>query len=135
MRPGNRVTNPACRTTTKALEAAFFDSPSLRLKTMSRRESLQNLHIALQCLQKELKGSDEERVEAAQEAYQELLDDFCEEYPDLLSPQQFEKAKDEPDYFLGLIQLVYHSHQDQEMADYEEEQLLPYMNWELLTRI
>ncbi|MHB9098492.1 MAG: hypothetical protein ACYC5X_11810 [Syntrophales bacterium] len=100
---------------------------------MSRRESLKDLHIAIQCLQQELSGSDEEKVETAQEAYQELLDDFYDDYPDLLSPQQFEKAKDDPDYFLGLIQLAYH--QDQEIADYEEDLSLPYMNWELLTRI
>lgn len=98
---------------------------------MSRRESLKDLHIAIQCLQQELSGSDEERVEAAQEAYRELLDDFYEEYPDLLSPQQLERAKDDPDYFLMLIHLVYH--QDLEIADSEENLSLPYLNWILLT--
>ncbi len=101
---------------------------------MSRRESLKDLHIAIQCLQQELSGSDVERVEAAQEAYRELLDDFYEEYPDLLSPQQLEKGKDDPDYFLMLIQLAYRQ-QDQETDDCEEDLSLPYMNWKLLTRI
>jgi hypothetical protein len=102
---------------------------------MSRHESLKDLHIAIQCLQKELKGSDREKVEAAQEAYQELLDEFYDEYPDLLSPEQLERAEDDPDYFLMLIQLAYHQ-PDQEMDGCEEEELLlPYMNWKLLTRI
>ena len=101
---------------------------------MSRRESLKDLHIAIQCLQQELSGSHVERVEATQDAYQELLEDFYEEYPDLLSPQQLERAEDDPDYFLMLIQLAYR-HQDQEIADREEDLSLPYMNWKLLTRI
>ncbi|MHB8909936.1 MAG: hypothetical protein ACYDAA_13770 [Syntrophales bacterium] len=101
---------------------------------MSLRESLKDLHIAIQCLRQELNGADEERVEAAQEAYRELLDDFSEGYPDLLSPGQLERGKDDPDYFLMLIQLAYRQ-QDQEPDDCEEDLSLPYMNWKLLTRI
>ena len=39
-------------------------------------ELLQDLLITIQSIQKELNGSDAEKVKAAQEAYQELLDDF-----------------------------------------------------------
>ena len=49
-----------------------------------------------------------EKVKVAQEAYHELLDGFHEEYKDIMAWQQFEKAKDDPDYFLVLIQLAYH---------------------------
>jgi hypothetical protein len=86
---------------------------------MSKIELLKDLHITIQCLKKELTGDDVERVEAAQEAYEELLNDFYEEYQDQLSPEQLKKAKNDPDYFLVLIQLAYH-HQDQEIIDDKE---------------
>ena len=97
-------------------------------------ELLKDLLITIQCLQKELTGSDTEKVKVAQEAYQELLDGFYEEHQDMMIRQQYEAAKNDPDYFLVLIQLAYH-HQDQAIVDNDEEPSLPYMNWKLLTRI
>ena len=76
-------------------------------------ELLQDLLVTIQCIQKELRGSDAEKIKAAQEAYQELLDGFYEEYQDKMAPQQYKAAKDDPEYFLVLIQLAYHD-QDQE---------------------
>jgi len=52
---------------------------------------------------------DAEKVAVAQEAYQELLDGFYEEYADILAPEQYKAAKDDPDYFLRLIQLAYYA--------------------------
>ncbi|MCX5826304.1 MAG: hypothetical protein NTY86_23250, partial [Deltaproteobacteria bacterium] len=67
-------------------------------------ELLKDLLIAIQCLKKELDGSDAEKVMVAQDAYQELLDGFYEEYKDIMAPEQYRTAKDDPDYFLVLIQ-------------------------------
>ena len=71
-------------------------------------ELLQDLLVTIRCIQKELKGSDAGEVKAAQEAYQELLDSFYEEYQDKMAPQQYRTSKDDPEYFLVLIQLAYH---------------------------
>lgn len=51
-------------------------------------ELLNDLLITIRCIQKELKGPDTEKVAAAQEAYQELLNDFYDEYQDMLAPEQ-----------------------------------------------
>jgi hypothetical protein len=101
---------------------------------MSKTELLKDLLITVECLKKELMESDAEKVRVAQEAYTELLDGFCEEYQDLMARLQFEKAKDDPDYFLVLIQLAYH-YQNQAIVDNEGEQSLPYFNWKLFTQI
>jgi hypothetical protein len=45
---------------------------------MYKPELLKDLLITIQCLKKELAGSDAEKVKVAQEAYQELLDGFYE---------------------------------------------------------
>jgi hypothetical protein len=103
-------------------------------KIMYKPELLKDLLITIQCLKKELAGSDAEKVTVAQEAYRELLDDFHEEYQDMMAPEQCRAAKDDPDYFLVLIQLACY---DQEFGkiDKQGEQSLPYMNWKLLTQI
>ncbi len=97
-------------------------------------ELLNDLLITVLCIQKELKGSDIEKVKVAQEAYQELLDDFYEEYQDNLVSEQYRAAKDDPDYFSVLIQLAYHD-QVQKNVDSEGEQSIPYFNWKLFTQI
>ena len=83
---------------------------------MSTPELLKDLLVTIQCLKKELAGSDAEKVKVAQEAYRELLDGFYEEYEDMMAPEQYKTAKDDPDYFLVLIQLAYHD-QDQKNVD------------------
>ena len=97
-------------------------------------ELLKDLLATIQCLKKELTGSDAEKVKAAQEAYQELLNDFYEEYQDMMAREQYETAKDDPDYFLVLIQLAYHN-QDQKNVDSDGGQSLSYFNWKLFTQI
>ena len=101
---------------------------------MSTPELLKDLLATIQCLKKELAGSDAEKVKVAQEAYQELLDGFYEEYEDMMAPQQYRAAKDDPDYFLVLIKLAYHD-QEQKNVDNGGEQSLPYFNWKLFTQI
>ncbi len=101
---------------------------------MSKTDSLKDLHIAIQCLKKELEGADEERVEAAQEAYEELLDDFYDEYQDMLISEQYEAAKADPDYLLMLIQLAHH-YQSQGAGDGEGDASEPFFDWNLFTRI
>jgi len=71
-------------------------------------ESLKNLVVTIQAIQKEFNGTEAEKVEAAQKAYRELLDDFYEEYQDMMASEQYEKAKNNPDYFICLINLAYH---------------------------
>jgi hypothetical protein len=100
---------------------------------MTKTDLLKDLLVTIQCLQKVLAGSDIEKVKVAEEAYHELLDGFYGEYQEMIARQQFEKAKDDPDYFLVLIQLAYH-YQNQ-IVDNEGDQSLPYMNWKLFTQI
>ncbi|MFZ4437629.1 MAG: hypothetical protein ACOYOS_04320 [Syntrophales bacterium] len=101
---------------------------------MYRPELLKDLLLTIQCLKKELAGPDEEKVMAAQEAYHELLEGFYEEYGDMVAPQQYELAKNDPDYFLVLIQLAFYD-QEFEKVDKQGDQSLPYMNWKLFTQI
>jgi len=88
---------------------------------MSTPELLNDLRVTIQCIQKELAGSDEEKVKEAHEAYHELLDGFYEEYHGLMAPQQYKAAKNDPEYFLRLIELAYH-HEKQERVDKQGEQ-------------
>jgi hypothetical protein len=101
---------------------------------MSTPELLKDLLVTILSIQKELKGSDFEKIKAAQEAYQELLDGFYEEYQDIMAPEQYEGAQDDPDYFIALIQLAYY-YQNQGVVDSEGEQSLSYFNWKLFTQI
>jgi len=61
---------------------------------MYKPELLKDLLITVQCLKKEMAGSDAEKVEVAQEAYHELLDGFCEEYQDMMVPEQCRALKE-----------------------------------------
>ena len=97
-------------------------------------ELLNDLLITVLCIQKELTGSDTEKVKVAQEAYQEFLDDFYEEYQDKMAPHQYRAAKNDPDYFSVLIQLAYHD-QVQKNDGSEGEQSIPYFTWKLFTQI
>jgi hypothetical protein len=101
---------------------------------MSTPELLKDLLVTILSIQKELAGSDVKKVENAQEAYQELLDRFYEKYQDMVAPQQYEAAKDDPDYFIVLIRLAYYD-QGQSIVDSDEEQSLPYLNWKLFSQI
>ncbi|MFZ4441534.1 MAG: hypothetical protein ACOYOS_24250 [Syntrophales bacterium] len=101
---------------------------------MYRPELLKDLLIIIQCLKKELAGPDTEKVKVAQEAYQELLEGFYEEYQDIMALEQRKAARNDPDYFLVLIQLAYYD-QEFEKVDKQEDQSLPYMNWKLFTQI
>ena len=101
---------------------------------MSSPKLLKDLLVTILCIQNELKGSDAEKVKVAQEAYRELPDGFYEEYQDMIVPQQYEAARDDPDYFLVLIQLAYH-YQDQKNVDSDGGQSLSYFNWKLFTQI
>ena len=74
---------------------------------MTTPELLKDLLITIQCLKKELAGSDAEKVNVAQEAYQELLDGFYEEYQDMMAPQQYEAAEKDFEYFMRLVDLAY----------------------------
>jgi len=96
--------------------------------------TLKDLLVTILSIQKELKGSDAEKVKVAQEAYRELLDDFYEEYQEMMAPRQYELAKDDPDYFIALIQLAYY-YQSQAIVDSEGGQSLSYFNWKLFTQI
>jgi hypothetical protein len=51
-----------------------------------------------------------------------------------MAPHQYKTAKNEPEYFLVLIQMAYHD-QDTKNVDSEREQTIPYFNWKLFTQI
>jgi hypothetical protein len=93
-----------------------------------------DLLATIQCLQKELAGSDAEKVKVAQVAYRELLDGFYEEYQDMMAPRQYEGAKDDPDYFIALIQLAYY-YEGQSIVEGDGEQSPSHPDWKLFTRI
>ena len=101
---------------------------------MSTPELLKDLLVTVQCLQKELAGSDSKKTKEAKEAYRELLNQFYEEYQDMLAPQEYKGASDDPDYFLMLINLACY-HEEQQKVDKSGVQLLPYFNWKLFTQI
>jgi hypothetical protein len=64
-------------------------------KIMYSPELLKDLLITIQCLKKELAGSDAEKVKIAQEAYHELLDGFYEGYLDgRISPGAIQGRKE-----------------------------------------
>jgi hypothetical protein len=100
---------------------------------MSAPELLKGLLVTILSIQKKLKRSDAEKDKVAQEAYRELLDGFHEEYRDMIAPPQYELAKDDPDYFIALIQFAYY--QGQVIVDTDGEQSLSYPDWKLFTRI
>lgn len=97
-------------------------------------EVLNDLLITVLCIQKELKGSDIEKIKAAKEAYDELLDDFYDEYQDKLASNQYMAAKDDPDYFFVLIQLAYYD-QVQKDVDSDGAQSIPCFNGKVFTEI
>ena len=101
---------------------------------MSTPELLKDLLVTIQCLQKELTGYDAEKVKVAQEAYHKLLDGFYEAYQETMAPQQYKAAKDDPDYFLVLINLALY-HEEQKNVDNKGGQSLSYFNWKLFTQI
>jgi hypothetical protein len=99
---------------------------------MSTPVLLKDLLVTILSIQKELAGSDLEKIRVAQEAYLELLAGFYEEYHDMMAPQKYELAKNDPDYFIALIQLVYYYQQNRISIDGEEERVYP--NWKLFTQ-
>jgi hypothetical protein len=101
---------------------------------MSTPELLKDLLITILSIQKELAVSDANKGKIAQEAYRELLDGFYEEYQDMIAPQQYEAAKDDPDYFIALIKLA-HYYQGQEIVGGDVEQTARYFNWKLFSQI
>ena len=70
----------------------------------------------------------------AQEAYRELLDGFYEEYQDMMASQQYKAARDDPDYFLMLINLALYN-EGYEKVDKQGEQSISYPNWKLFKQI
>lgn len=94
---------------------------------MSTPEILKDLFVTIRYIQKEPNSTDLEKIEAAQEAYQELLNIFYQDYQDRMAPMQYKKAKDDPDYFLTLIHLAYYDH-IQINVDNSEWKLLSYRN-------
>jgi len=97
-------------------------------------DTLRDLHITIRCIQKEMDGIDAGKADVARTAYRDLLEDFYEEYYDMMSREQYEKAKDDPDYFLAMIPLAYH-YQATVLGESEGEQTAPYFNWKLFTQI
>jgi len=94
-------------------------------KTSSNFDRLKALRI-----EPYLEGHDEK----SKETYWDLVDRFYRENEEMMAPQQYRAAKDDPDYFLVLIQLAYHD-QDQKNVDSDGGQSLSYFNWKLFTQI
>lgn len=101
---------------------------------MYAADLLRDLHIIIRYIQKEMGGVDAEKAKVAAKAYRELLEDFYEEYCDTMSREQYERAKDDADYFLAVIPLAYH-YQTTVLGESEGEQAAPYFNWKLFTQI
>ncbi len=88
---------------------------------------LRDLHTTIRYIQKEMDGLDTGKARIARKAYRDLLEDFYEEYHDMMSRGQYEKAKDDADYFLAMIPLAYH-YQTTVLGESEGEQAAPYFN-------
>lgn len=99
---------------------------------MSTPELLKDLLVTILSIQKVLADPENERFRTAQEAYHELLEGFYEEYRDMMAPRQYELAKDDPDYFIALIQLAYYYQQSRISIDEGEERVYP--DWKLFTQ-
>jgi hypothetical protein len=52
----------------------------------------------------------------------------------MMAPEQCRAAKNDPDYFLVLIQLAYYD-QEFEKVDKQGEESISYPNWKLFTQI
>ena len=62
------------------------------------------------------------------------MEGFYEEHQDIMVLDQYGAAKDDPDYFLVLIQLAYYD-QEFEKVDKQGEQSISYPDWKLFTQI
>lgn len=99
---------------------------------MSSSGYLNDLLVTIMAIQRVLAGSDPDKFSDAEESYRELLDDFYEEYQDLMAPQQYEAAKKDPDYFIVLIQLADYYQRSRLLMDGDGESAEP--DWKLFTR-
>ena len=101
---------------------------------MTKLESLQDIKDTDVRLQETFMGSDIESIKTAEKAFQQLIDWFYQKNEDIMAPQQYKAAKDDPDYFLMLINLVCY-HEEHEKVDKQGDQSLYYFNWKLFTQI
>ena len=58
-------------------------------------------------------ADDDEAVRAIQKPYERLVDMFYKETHELLAYQQYEAAKNDPEYFMQLVLLAYRHYEDE----------------------
>jgi hypothetical protein len=70
---------------------------------MSRISSLNDIKLSALFLQNQLVGTDPEKVKAAYDDFQALVDRFYSENPDIVSERQHRSARDNFDFFIVLV--------------------------------
>lgn len=70
---------------------------------MSRISSLNDIKYSALFLQNQLVGTDPEKVKAAYDDFQALVDRFYSENPDIVSERQHRSARDNFDFFIVLV--------------------------------
>lgn len=71
---------------------------------MSKISSINDIKYAALFLQEQLVGTDPEKVKAAYENFQALVDRFYSENPELVSERQHRAARDNFDFFMVLVE-------------------------------
>lgn len=73
---------------------------------MSEISSLEDIKYGALFLQEQLVGTDPEKVKAAYESFQALVDRFYSENREIISERQYRAARDNYDYFLVLVEMA-----------------------------
>jgi len=73
---------------------------------MSKLNAVADLKMAALFLQKNLMGRNSETVRSAENELARLVDRFYDENRDLVSPDQYQAARNDYDYFMILVEMA-----------------------------
>lgn len=73
---------------------------------MSKLDAVADLKMAALFLQKNLMGRNSETVRSAENELARLVDRFYDENRDLVSPDQYQAARNDYDYFMILVEMA-----------------------------
>jgi len=73
---------------------------------MSKLDAVADLKMAALFLQKNLMGRNPETVRSAENELSRLVDRFYNENRDLVSPDQYQAARNDYDYFMILVEMA-----------------------------
>jgi hypothetical protein len=73
---------------------------------MSKLDAIADIKMAALFLQKNLMGRNPETVRSAENELARLVDRFYDENRDLVSPDQYQAARNDYDYFMILVEMA-----------------------------